>query len=275
MKADEQRDGLKARTPGCGVARLQAVMACLRGPDGCPWDREQTLETLKPCLLEETHELLEAMEEGTPDLHLEELGDVLLQIVFQSRIREERGDFTLDDVAHALCDKLVNRHPHVFGDVTVDGSAEVLKNWEAIKKVEKRERTSVLDGVPRSLPALLRAQRIQAKASRSGFDWPDAAGPLAKIAEEAAELRQAADAGADAAAIRHEVGDLLFSVVNLCRFLNVDAEQALQACADRFSNRFRHVEARTKAEGLEMKACPLDVLDRYWEEAKKAEGSDR
>jgi MazG family protein len=262
------------RIPGGGMARLQAVMTRLRGPAGCPWDREQTLETLKPCLLEEVHELLEAMEEGTPGPHLEELGDVLLQVVFQSHIRAERGEFALDDVAHALCDKLVLRHPHVFGDVTVTDSADVLKNWEAIKKIEKSERVSVLDGVPRSLPALLRAQRTQAKASRVGFDWPDAAGPLAKIVEEAAELRQAVDAGAPVEALRHEAGDLLFSVVNLCRFLDVDAEQALQVCSDRFSRRFRRVEASAKADGVEMKNCPLDQLDRYWEAAKREESGD-
>jgi len=259
------------RIPGGGMARLQAVMARLRGPEGCPWDREQTLETLKPCLLEEVHELLEAMEEGTPGPHLEELGDVLLQIVFQSHIRAERGEFALDDVAHTICDKLVLRHPHVFGDVPVTGSADVLRNWEAIKKIEKSERVSVLDGVPRSLPALLRAQRMQSKASRVGFDWPDAAGPLAKITEEAAELREAAAAGASIEAIRHEAGDLLFSVVNLCRFLEVDAEQTLQACSDRFSRRFRRVEACAKADGVEMKDCPLEQLDRYWEVAKREE----
>jgi len=264
-------DNGEQRLPGGGMVRLLEVMARLRGPAGCPWDREQTLETLKPCLLEETHELLEAMEEETPGPHLEELGDVLLQVVFQSCIRQERGDFTLDDVAHALCDKLILRHPHVFGDVAVSGSADVLRNWEAIKRVEKSERESALDGVPRSLPALLRAQRMQAKASRAGFDWPDASGALAKIAEEADELRQAADAGADAEAIRREAGDLLFSAVNLCRFLQVDAEQALQACSDRFARRFRHVEARAKADGLDMKDTPLDVLDRHWEEAKREE----
>ncbi len=262
----------RARTPGAGLARLQALMARLRGPDGCPWDREQTLETLKPCLLEETHELLETMTEESPGPHLEELGDVLLQVVFQSLIREERGEFALDDVAHALCDKLVRRHPHVFGDVAVGGSADVLRNWEAIKKDERPPRASVLDGVPRSLPALLRAQRTQAKAARVGFDWPDAAGPLAKIAEEAAELKEAAGAGDDVDAIRREAGDLLFSVVNLCRFLDVDAEQALQATTDRFARRFRHVEARAKAEGVEMKDAPLEILDRYWEEAKSVAG---
>ncbi len=271
MPGGEQPIDPHVRAPGAGLARLQAVMARLRGPDGCPWDREQTLETLKPCLLEEAHELLETMDEESPGPHLEELGDVLLQVVFQSRIREERGEFALDDVAHALCDKLVRRHPHVFGDAVVDSSADVLRNWEAIKKGERPPRTSVLDGVPRSLPALLRAQRTQAKAARAGFDWPDAAGALDKIAEEAAELNEAA-AGGDAGAIRREAGDILFSVVNLCRFLDVDSEQALQAATDRFARRFRHVEARAKADGVDMKNAPMELLDRYWEEAKSVIG---
>lgn len=264
---------VRQRAPGGGMARLLAVMARLRGPGGCPWDREQTLESLKPCLLEETHELLEAMDNATPGPHLEELGDVLLQVVFQSRVREERGEFGLDEVAHALCDKLVRRHPHIFGNIEVACTEEVLRNWEAIKKQEKRERDSVLDGVPRSLPALLRAQRVQSKASRVGFDWPDVAGPLEKIVEEARELKQAAAGGAEKEDLRHEAGDLLFSVVNLCRFLDVDAEQALQTAADRFSRRFRHVEARAKAEGLEMRDTPLAVLDGYWEEAKRGGGA--
>jgi MazG family protein len=258
------------RRPGGGMERLLVVMARLRAPDGCPWDREQTLETLKPCLLEETHELLEAMADDTPGPHLEELGDVLLQVVFQSCIREERGEFGLDEVAHTLCDKLVRRHPHIFGEVTVSGTDEVLRNWEAIKREEKVERESVLDGVPRSLPALLRAQRVQAKAARVGFDWSDAAGPLEKIAEEAREVREAAEGGGDKDAVRREVGDLLFSVVNLCRFLDVDAEQALQAAGDRFTARFRYVEARAKADGVEMRDTTLEVLDGYWNEAKRS-----
>ncbi|MEI8243223.1 MAG: nucleoside triphosphate pyrophosphohydrolase, partial [bacterium] len=238
-------DPALARMPGQGVARLCAIMARLRGPDGCPWDREQTLPSLKPHLLEETYELLETMDHADPAPHAEELGDLLLQVVFQARIREEQGAFALDDVAHGLADKLVRRHPHVFGDVQVDGSATVLRNWEAIKRTERKSATegprSALEGVPRSLPALARAQRMQSKASRCGFDWPDVAGVEAKLVEEQAELDAARKAG-DAAAVRHEVGDLLFSVVNLCRFLQVDAEDALQAASGRFAGRFREVE---------------------------------
>jgi MazG family protein len=256
------------------MARLEGIMARLRGPDGCPWDREQDLQSLKPHLLEETYELLETMDGMDPAAHAEELGDLLLQVVFQARIQEERGAFTLEDVAHNLADKLVRRHPHVFGDLQVDGSAAVLRNWEAIKRTEKKGADggvrSALDGVPRALPALARAQRMQAKASRVGFDWSDVAGVEAKLTEELAELAAARAAG-DAAAVRHELGDLLFSIVNLARFLKVDAEDTLQAAANRFDTRFREVERRVLAEGREMRACTLAELDVHWTAAKQLE----
>ena len=265
---------LTARVPGQGVTRLCAIMARLRGPDGCPWDREQDLRTLKPHLLEETYELLETMAGEDIAAHAEELGDLLLQVVFQARIREEQGSFALDDVAHGLSDKLVRRHPHVFGDVQVDGSAAVLRNWEAIKRTEKKPAAdgphAALAGVPIALPALARAQRMQSKASRSGFDWPDVAGVEAKLAEELAELEAARKTG-NADAVRHEVGDLLFSVVNLCRFLHVDAEEALQASSNRFARRFREVERRAAADGRDMRKCTLAELDVYWDAAKKLE----
>ena len=262
------------QAPGEGVARLGAILAQLRGPGGCPWDREQTLRTLKPHLLEETYELLEVMDGDDLAAHAEELGDLLLQVLFQSRIREEQGAFTLDDVARKLADKLMRRHPHVFGDVQVDGSAAVLRNWEAIKRTEKKSADgaprSALDGVPAALPALARAQRMQSKASRSGFDWPDVAGVEAKLTEEQAELAAARQAGDDEA-VRHEAGDLLFSVVNLCRFLKVDSEEALQEASNRFNRRFREVERRAAADSRDMRHCTLAELDVYWEAAKKAE----
>lgn len=263
-----------ARVPGQGMARLCAIMARLRGPDGCPWDREQDLRSLKPHLLEETYELLETMDGADLAAHAEELGDLLLQVVFQARIREEQGAFTLDDVAYGLVDKLVRRHPHVFGDVQVDGSAAVLRNWEAIKRTEKKPTAegprSALDGVPAALPALARAQRMQTKASRRGFDWPDVAGVEAKLAEELAELDAARKTG-DAEAVRREAGDLLFTVVNLCRFLHVDAEDALQATSSRFAGRFREVERRAAADGRDMRNCTLAELDVYWDAAKRME----
>jgi MazG family protein len=269
---DPADDACLARRTGGGVARLCAILARLRGPGGCPWDREQTLRTLKSHLLEETYELLEAMDGGDPEAHAEELGDVLLQVVFQARLREERGDSGLDDVAHRLADKLVRRHPHVFGGACAPDSAAALRNWEAIKRAEKPAGgasgpRSAMDGVPAALPALARAQRLQGKAARRGFDWPDAEGVEAKLQEEQAELA-AARAAADAEAVRHEAGDLLFTVVNLCRFLQVDAEEALQAANARFSRRFRGVERRAAAAGRDLRDCTMAEMDAWWEEAK-------
>ena len=255
-----------------GVAKLYEVMKRLRAPGGCPWDREQTLQTLKPCLLEETYELLEAMDGADLALHVEELGDVLLQVVFQCAIREEEGLFTLDDVARSLAEKLVRRHPHVFGDAVVDSSGQVLRNWEAIKQTEKGKKPdrSAIDGVPAALPALLKAQRVQSKASRVGFDWDDATGATEKIAEELQELREAAETG-DRQKLSEEVGDLLFSVVNYCRFLDVDAESALEGTNRKFSRRFREVERRVREQGRALKDCTLAEMDAIWDEVKKEE----
>jgi len=255
-----------------GVERLIGVMRRLRAPGGCPWDREQTLHSLKPCLLEETYELLEAMDGDDLALHVEELGDVLLQVVFQCAIREEEGRFTFDKVAAALADKLVRRHPHVFGETTVAGSGEVLRNWEAIKQTEKGKRPdrSALDGVPATLPALLKAQRMQAKASRVGFDWPDAAGAADKVAEEFGELRAAVEAG-DKRASAEEAGDLFFSLVNYCRFLDVDAEEALEGTNKKFARRFREVERRVRETGKSLKDCTLRELDAVWNAVKAEE----
>ena len=255
-----------------GVVRLVEVMRHLRAPGGCPWDREQTLQTLKPCLLEETYELLEAMDGDDLALHVEELGDVLLQVVFQCAIREEEGLFAFDDVAAALADKLVRRHPHVFGEATANSSGEVLRNWEAIKQTEKGKKPdrSAIDGVPATLPALLKAQRTQAKAARVGFDWKDASGPTEKIAEELAELREAVASG-DKQAVADEVGDLLFSVVNTCRFIDVDAEGALEAANKKFSRRFREVERRVRAQGRALKDCTLAEMDAVWDAVKAEE----
>ena len=261
-------------SPGAAIERLRAILARLRGPGGCPWDREQTLASLKPCLTEECYELLEVMDGTDCGAHAEELGDVLLQVLFQAQIREERGDFSLAEVAGRLADKLVRRHPHVFGETRVEGTADVLRNWEAIKR---RERTgggeagaprSALAGVPAALPALLRAQRVQTKAARVGFDWPDSGGPRRKIAEELAEL-DVAVAARDPRAVAAEMGDLLFSVVNLCRFLDVDAETALRECTARFASRFQAVEQRVQAEGRDLRACTPEELDRHWEAVKR------
>ena len=252
-----------------GVQRLVEVMRRLRAPGGCPWDREQTLQTLKPCLLEETYELLDAIDRGDPAMHIEELGDVLLQVVFQCVIREEEGKFSLDDVATALTDKLIRRHPHVFGDTTAETSSKVLRNWELIKQSEKGKNPgrSALDGVPATLPALLKAQRTQEKASRVGFDWKDASGAIEKIHEELEELSAAVTEG-DAGRITDETGDLLFSVVNYCRFIHVDAEGALSGATQKFATRFREVERRVREMGKEMKNCTLAELDAIWDVVK-------
>jgi len=252
-----------------GVRRLVEVMRRLRAPGGCPWDREQTLQTLKPCLLEETYELLDAMDSGDLALHAEELGDVLLQVVFQCAIREEEGRFTFDDVAATLADKLVRRHPHVFGDATAASSGEVLRNWEAIKQSEKDAGRSALDGVPAALPALLKAQRVQAKASRVGFDWKDASGAIGKIHEELGELSEAV-AGGDAARITDEAGDVLFALVNYCRFIRVDAEDALAGATRKFAARFREVERHVRESGRDMRSCTLAELDAIWESVKSS-----
>jgi len=258
-----------------GVRKLVEVMKRLRAPGGCPWDREQTLQSLKPCLLEETYELLEAMDGEDLALHVEELGDVLLQVVFQCAIREEEGLFAFDDVARTLAEKLVRRHPHVFGDAVADSSGQVLRNWEAIKQAEKGKKPdrSALDGVPATLPALLKAQRMQAKASRVGFDWEDASGATEKIAEELEELREAAAAG-DRQQLTDEVGDLLFSVVNYCRFLEIDAEGALEGSNRKFSRRFREVERRVREQGRTLKECTLAELDAVWDAVKSDERQD-
>ena len=245
----------------------------LRGEGGCPWDREQTLNTLKPYLIEESYELIDAVDSGDLDRHREELGDVLLQVLLHSRIREEEGAFTFSDVAETLADKLIRRHPHVFGNVHADTPEAVLKNWEAIKSAEtKDDDRCVIDGIPKHLPALQKAQRVQSRVARVGFDWPDIEGVWAKIEEEIQEAREAI-ASHDERRIEEELGDLLFSVVNLGRHKGVNAEAALQATAARFMDRFRRMEQRIRRSGGSLETCTPTELDREWE-AVKAEDSD-
>ena len=262
-----------------GIERLHSIMVRLRDPEkGCPWDRVQTLESLKPCLLEETYELLAAMDRPEDrENYIEELGDVLLQVMFQSVMAEQAGTFSFDDVANAISDKLVHRHPHVFGDVKADDPAKVLRNWEQIKQLEHRKesRHSALDGVPGTLPGLLKAQRTQEKAARVGFDWKDADGPLAKIREELAELesevaRRKSDDPADSGRVKEELGDLLFSVANLARHLKVDAESAVELSTSKFSRRFRTVEAGAKARSKSLKDMSLEEMDALWDQAKSS-----
>lgn len=261
-----------------GIERLHEIMTRLRNPEtGCPWDRVQTLSTLKPCVLEETYELLAAMDKPEDQSnYVEELGDVLLQVMFQCVMAEQEGRFSFDDVANAISDKLVRRHPHVFGDVDAKDPATVLRNWEQIKQQEhkKEARHSALDGVPPTLPALLKAQRTQEKAARVGFDWKDAQGPLAKIKEELAELEEAVSASSDTSLdphVKEELGDLLFSVTNLARHLKADSESALEGTTAKFARRFRTVEAGAKEQGRNLKDMTLDEMDALWNQAKRDE----
>jgi tetrapyrrole methylase family protein/MazG family protein len=251
-------------------AELVDIMARLRGENGCPWDREQTSESIKPYLVEETYEVLEAIDEQDPVKLKEELGDLMLQIVFHAQMAEEAGAFTVRDVLAAINDKLVRRHPHVFGDVKVDTAQEVLFNWEQIKQTERRRETgqaSLLDGVPRELPALLRAHRLQEKASRVGFDWKEAQEVFRKVEEELAELR-AAMQGQAAEQVEAELGDLLFALVNLSRFLAVNPEEALRKTIARFIARFRYIEEELARRGRSLRQASLEEMDALWAEAK-------
>ncbi|MFH0880659.1 MAG: nucleoside triphosphate pyrophosphohydrolase [Lentisphaerota bacterium] len=249
--------------------RLLAIMRLLRSPQGCPWDREQTLQTLKPYLIEECHEVIDAIDSGDRPHLAEELGDVLLQVVFQAQICEEDGSFSFDDVARLIGDKLVRRHPHVFGEVEVANSSEVVQNWEAIKRTEKNGgRKSALDGVPRSLPALHKAHQVQKKAARVGFDWDHVNGVVAKLEEELAEVKEAMAAN-NPDHVREELGDLLFSVVNLGRFLGHDSEAALNQTVEKFVRRFTQIEETLHAQGRKMTECNLEELDAMWNEVKR------
>jgi MazG family protein len=255
------------------IARLLSIMERLRGPGGCPWDREQTLRTLRPYVLEETYEVLEAIDAGDPAEHREELGDLLLQIVFQAQLAKEEGTFDFADVANAISDKLVSRHPHVFGDATATDSEAVLRQWAALKREEKKAKgkgASVLEGVPREMPALARADRLTEKASRVGFDWPDHAGAREKLAEELGELDRAIEAG-DAAEIEHELGDVLFAAANLSRKLGVPPEEALRGTVARFVARFGHVERELARRGVPHGEATLAEMDALWDEAKALE----
>lgn len=251
-----------------GIDRLLAVVARLRGEDGCPWDREQTLDSLRKYLVEECYELLDAIEGGSTDEHLDELGDVLLQVVLQTQIRSEEKAFCFDDVANHLADKLVRRHPHVFSSVKVDSVDDVVRNWAAIKSEEKEPEESIADGIPRHLPSLQRADKIQAGASRVGFDWDNTADVLAKVEEELAEVREALESG-DREHFKEELGDLLFATVNLGRFEKTDSADALDGAIRKFSVRFDAVRERIYASGRCMENCTLEELDAEWDAVKK------
>jgi MazG family protein len=268
---------------------LVALMARLRSPEGCPWDREQTYATLAPMLLEEAYEAFEAVEAaraGRPSELRDELGDLLFQIVFYAQVAAERGEFAVGDVIESIHSKMVRRHPHVFGDVSVRDNEELLRNWEAMKAEEKRAAgkepaadSSLLDGVSAKAPALMEAHQLATKAARVGFDWQRLEDIFDKLREEVEELRAAIrehkeaapDSEAEAQRVREEVGDLLFAVANIARHLGVEPEAALKLTNRKFRRRFRHIEHGLKARGRELGAATLDEMEELWQEAKKAE----
>ncbi len=251
------------------VNDLVGIVRILRAPGGCPWDAEQTHESIRRNFVEEAYEAVEAIDEKNAAHLREELGDVLLQVALHAQIEAETGSFDLDGVADGICKKLIFRHPHVFGDVTVSGSGEVLSNWEDLKREEKGQNThtDALEAVARSLPALWRAEKVQKKAKKAGFDWPDIAGALDKLSEELSEFKTAVDEQSN---VEEELGDLIFSAVNAARFAKVDPEEALTKATDKFISRFAKVEALAHSQGQQLENMTLAQLDKLWEEAKRS-----
>jgi tetrapyrrole methylase family protein/MazG family protein len=276
----------KQLTPGKWFEKLVAVQARLRAPNGCPWDREQTHQSLRTYLIEEAYEVLEALDSGNDAKFAEEMGDLLLQIVFHSQIASEEGRFTVAEVIREIHDKMIRRHPHVFGETRAKDSAEVLRNWEQIKAEERRsnagrgaskagaqhsKEASLLDGVSRALPATLEGFQLTRKAARIGFDWEDAGGVIEKMQEETEELKQALKTN-DQRKVEEELGDLLFAAVNLARFLKMDPEIALKNANAKFSGRFRAMEKMARGTGREFKDLPREEMEAFWDAAKKSEG---
>ncbi len=247
---------------------LIKIMETLRGPQGCPWDKEQTRESLKSFLVEELYELLEALDEDNPDKIKEELGDLLFQIVFHCHLSKEVGQFDITDVINKIIDKMINRHPHVFGKDNLKTSKDLLIHWEKHKKREGRKRESVLNGVPKALPALLRAHRLQDKASRVGFDWERIEDVFKKFDEEFNELKSAVDKK-DREAIEEELGDIFFVLVRISSFVSVNPEDALRKTISKFIHRFRHIEIKSSEQGKKLSDMTLEEMDILWKESKK------
>lgn len=260
---------MKSSSEYKGFDGLVQIMKRLRAPDGCPWDKEQSKESLKPYVIEEAYEVVEAIDNGEPSELREELGDLLLQVVFLSQLAEEAGEFNVDNVVFEIIEKLVRRHPHVFGEVSGLTTEEVVKSWASIKIDEKKEKgiSSVLDGVPFQMPALLRAHRLTEKASRVGFDWDSIDGVFAKLEEELKEFEEAV-ASKDRLKMEDELGDVMFSLVNIARFLEVNPEEALKKTINKFVNRFLYMEEAIKMGGGEIRDVGLEEMERLWEEAK-------
>ena len=252
-----------------GFDDLVEILKILRAPGGCPWDARQTHSSIRKDFIEETYEVIEAINKDDPDLLCEELGDVLLQVVFHAEIADSEGRFNINDVCDGICKKLIERHPHVFGNVQVDGVEQVLDNWDAIKRRTKSQPTqgSSMEKVPRELPALMRAQKIQSKARKAGFDWDDVSGCYEALENELKELSEASRSGVDER-ILDELGDVLFSCVNISRFLGVDAEEALTHSTDKFMKRFLTVEKLANERNIDMKTSSIEELDLLWNEAK-------
>ena len=247
---------------------LIKIMSALRGKKGCPWDREQTMESLKPFIVEEAYEVLEAIDEKDPEHVKEELGDLLFQIVFQCQIAKEKGDFDMADVIEKIGRKMIARHPHVFGDADYKTSAEVLVHWEAQKKREGKQRESLLEGVPKTLPSLLRAHRLQDRAARVGFDWDKVGDVMKKLDEEIGEFKEAMENKKEDA-IEEELGDVLFMLVNISRFIGVNPEDALRKTISKFISRFRYIEMAAADSGRTLSDMSLAEMDALWDEAKK------
>jgi len=250
------------------VEDLREIIALLRSSEGCPWDREQTHQSIRRNFLEEAYEACEAIDTEDPKLLCEELGDVLTQVMFHAQIEAEQDRFTLDDVADVTCKKLIFRHPHIFGDTTAKDSDEVMEHWDELKRREKQYETvtEAMEGVAKSLPATWRAEKIQAKAAKVGFDWPDVQGALPKVDEELAELREAIRSGTG---LKEEVGDLLFSVINVARLLGIDPEEALHRTSDKFIRRFAHLEQAAAAQGQALTDMTLDEMEDLYQAGKK------
>ena len=264
---------------GPAFAKLVAVMARLRAPGGCPWDREQTHATLRTYLIEEAYEVLDALDSTDDVKFAEELGDLLLQVLFHAQIASEEGRFAINDVIREIYEKMIRRHPHVFGEKRAKDAAEVLRNWEIIKQEERRNKSgqsatepkpvSVLDGVPRTLPALLEGLQLTRKAARIGFDWHNVDGIFDKLTEEAGELRHALDKKESPWRIESEVGDILFVAVNLARFLNVDPEIAMKKASSKFSRRFHEMERLARQQGTTLAEIPRPQMESLWEQSKQ------
>lgn len=251
---------------------LVRIMETLRSERGCPWDKVQTRETLKPYIIEEAYELVEAIEENNPDAIREELGDLLFQIVFQCQIASERGEFTISDVIRAIGEKMVARHPHVFGSASCETPDDVLRQWEVLKKHEGKNRESILDGVPRAMSSLLRAHRLQKRAAQVGFDWAKVEDVLGKVDEEIRELKDAIRSGSREE-MEDELGDIIFMLVNLSRFIGVNPEDAHRKTIAKFIHRFRYIEMKAAEEGKSLTDMTLEEMDRLWEEAKERENT--